>query len=258
MSAMPCALESLTLPSTTVLPLMLICPSSGGCTPPRIFISVLLPAPFSPMSASTSPARSDSETPCRATTPGKRLVMPRISSKGGISLSAAALMACGSAFSERWGLLHRFFHRAQLELERVDVALVDDRHARIDDARGRQRLFGFVFLGRQLVHPLGRQVAELEGLLHDSRIDGAVFDPVEGGVVLVEHGGFDLALLAQAFDGRSNGGAIVVPQADHQAQILVGVDDVFDVGASLGAIRVVLALVDDFDLVILDRSLDPA
>src|SRR6478735_2486313 len=157
MSAMPCALESLTLPSTTVLPLMLICPSSGGCTPPRIFISVLLPAPFSPMSASTSPARSDSETPCRATTPGKRLVMPRIWSKGGVSRSDAALIACRSAFSGRLrgALLHGLFHGAELGPERVDVALVDDGDAGVDDAGGRQRLFGLVLLGRQLVHPLG-------------------------------------------------------------------------------------------------------
>ena len=43
---------------------------------------MLLPAPFSPMSASTSPARAVSETSRSAVTPAKRLPIPRISSNG--------------------------------------------------------------------------------------------------------------------------------------------------------------------------------
>ena len=39
-------------------------------------MSVLLPAPFSPISASTSPARAISETSRNAVTPAKRLPMP--------------------------------------------------------------------------------------------------------------------------------------------------------------------------------------
>ena len=41
-----------------------------------IFIKVLLPAPFSPSTAWTSPGCTVSETPSLATTPGYRLVMP--------------------------------------------------------------------------------------------------------------------------------------------------------------------------------------
>src|SRR5689334_8773158 len=134
MSAMPWALESLTPPSTTGWPSMLISPSSGGCTPPRIFISVLLPAPFSPISASTSPARSESETPCSATTPGKRLVMPRILSRSGASLCGASLMDWGKCLPRGRRLLHRFLHFAELGLERIDVALVDHGDAGVDDA----------------------------------------------------------------------------------------------------------------------------
>src|SRR5476651_2671317 len=42
-------------------------------------MSVLLPAPFSPMRAWTSPRRTVKSTPCRALTPGKLFARPRIS-----------------------------------------------------------------------------------------------------------------------------------------------------------------------------------
>src|SRR5580698_9936678 len=38
-------------------------PSSGRCAPERIFIKVLLPAPFSPTRARTSPACTERSTP---------------------------------------------------------------------------------------------------------------------------------------------------------------------------------------------------
>src|ERR1700757_3378470 len=44
-----------------------------------MFISVDLPAPFSPSSACTSPRRTSNETSSFATTPGNSLRMPRIS-----------------------------------------------------------------------------------------------------------------------------------------------------------------------------------
>ena len=44
-----------------------------------MFMSVDLPAPFSPSSAWTSPARRSKSTSSLATMPGKRLTMPRIS-----------------------------------------------------------------------------------------------------------------------------------------------------------------------------------
>src|SRR5207249_3382060 len=43
-----------------------------------MFESVLLPAPFSPSNACTSPAAASKSTPSFATTPGKRFVIPRI------------------------------------------------------------------------------------------------------------------------------------------------------------------------------------
>src|SRR5881628_1691599 len=55
-----------------------------GYTPPRIFIKVDLPAPFSPTSAWISPEWRSKETRSSARTPGKRLEMPRISRRAGL------------------------------------------------------------------------------------------------------------------------------------------------------------------------------
>src|SRR5213594_528821 len=50
--------------------------------PPRMRISVDLPAPFSPTRAWTSPASTSSETSCSARTPGKDLEILLISRSG--------------------------------------------------------------------------------------------------------------------------------------------------------------------------------
>ncbi len=50
--------------------------------PASTFISVLLPAPFSPQIECTSPAGATSDTSRNARTPPKFLVMCRISSRG--------------------------------------------------------------------------------------------------------------------------------------------------------------------------------
>ena len=52
-------------------------PASAGRKPYTIFISVLLPAPFSPSSASTCPAGMSRSTPSTASTGPKRLWIPR-------------------------------------------------------------------------------------------------------------------------------------------------------------------------------------
>src|SRR5262249_33729362 len=48
-----------------------------------MFESVVLPAPFSPSSACTSPAAASNVTPSFATTPGKRFVIPAMRTAGG-------------------------------------------------------------------------------------------------------------------------------------------------------------------------------
>src|SRR5688500_8676629 len=63
-------------------------PSSTGYTPVSALISVDFPAPFSPMSACTSPPRRTRFTASSARTAGKRMVMSRIATSGGASRSA--------------------------------------------------------------------------------------------------------------------------------------------------------------------------
>ena len=72
-----------------------ISPESGGWMPARIFISVLLPAPFSPMTATTSPRPRVSPTPRSAFTPGKLFTRARASSSG--ASPAAATAEAGAA-----------------------------------------------------------------------------------------------------------------------------------------------------------------
>src|SRR5262249_29833661 len=59
-----------------------------------MFESVLLPAPFSPSSACTSPRAASKSTPSFATTPGNRFVIPRIATAGAAPGSPAPLAAC--------------------------------------------------------------------------------------------------------------------------------------------------------------------
>src|SRR5918994_5605923 len=59
----------------TVCPRISIVPESRATAPVMILMSVDLPAPFSPMSACTSPARSSMEPLFKACTPAYDLVM---------------------------------------------------------------------------------------------------------------------------------------------------------------------------------------
>src|SRR5882672_10501258 len=66
-----------------------ITPASGAISPVNSPISVLLPAPFGPMMACSSPGGTASEMPSEATTPPKRLV--RLSIASSASATARAL-----------------------------------------------------------------------------------------------------------------------------------------------------------------------
>ena len=59
---------------------------------------VLLPAPFSPNSVCTSPARTSKSMLSLASTPGKRLVTPRISSSAVSSLVFSGVLDMVRAF----------------------------------------------------------------------------------------------------------------------------------------------------------------
>ncbi len=75
MIRMPASSASRGPAKATGLPSRTICPSKSVIAPARIFMSVLLPAPFSPQSEWTSPARARKVTPSRAWTPPKCLVI---------------------------------------------------------------------------------------------------------------------------------------------------------------------------------------
>src|SRR5262245_46037618 len=61
-----------------------------------MFIKVDLPAPFSPSSACTSPARMSKSMSALATTPGKLFPMPRMSTNGTCSAAARSVLAAAS------------------------------------------------------------------------------------------------------------------------------------------------------------------
>ena len=73
---MPCARATRGESMRTGAPSIVIWPLSSPITPYKSFISVLLPAPFSPSNAHTSPPTSDRSTQSLATTSPKRLHMP--------------------------------------------------------------------------------------------------------------------------------------------------------------------------------------
>src|SRR5215217_7896202 len=82
MVLIPAACDSRGSAKETSWPLKRTWPSSGLYTPVITLIRVLLPAPFSPTRARTSPGRSSKETSSRARTPGNRLVTRRTSRIG--------------------------------------------------------------------------------------------------------------------------------------------------------------------------------
>src|SRR2546429_751963 len=63
-------------------------PPSGRCTPPRMQISVDLPAPFSPTTAWISPRATSKSTPSSATVAPNRLVTPSALAAGWLIASA--------------------------------------------------------------------------------------------------------------------------------------------------------------------------
>ena len=75
---MPAAVASRTDSNVTGASSNSSVPAVGDSTPARIFTSVDLPAPFSPMSACTSPWRTANDTPLRAFVPGYSFVTSSI------------------------------------------------------------------------------------------------------------------------------------------------------------------------------------
>src|SRR5580692_2525231 len=86
--------------SWTGFPSKRISPESAWYAPARIFMSVLLPAPFSPMKACTSPGQTRSPTLLRTRTPGKLLQIWR-NSRIGRSLLGPAFVLVDIFFGDQ-------------------------------------------------------------------------------------------------------------------------------------------------------------
>src|SRR4051812_16538074 len=85
----------------TLRPSSSMLPASGAYTPVSTLIKVDLPAPFCPISACTSPARSVSSTPSSACTPGNAREMP-------CARNTIAAWSIGSVLARLDVLLRRF------------------------------------------------------------------------------------------------------------------------------------------------------
>ena len=80
--SIPAARASRVFLNDTGWPFIRIWPESGITAPARALIKLLLPAPLSPMTASTSPARSSKSAPLIAVTLPYFLTRPRASRTG--------------------------------------------------------------------------------------------------------------------------------------------------------------------------------
>src|SRR3954470_10492779 len=99
-----------------------------------MFISVDLPAPFSPSSACTSPGRSSKSTRSLARTPGNRFVIPLSSSAAGASIGRDSRDSARWACELRAADGRRHLQRARDDLLAHGVHAVDQRlrHLRAD------------------------------------------------------------------------------------------------------------------------------
>src|SRR5215469_13634859 len=122
---MPAALAAAGPCSVTSCPDTVSVPLSGGYTPARILTRVDLPAPFSPRSACTSPARSSTDPSTRARTAPKDFSACRSASTGCPSPASAGGPASSPAAStERTSLCGGF---QQTLVERFNFPVVSVR-----------------------------------------------------------------------------------------------------------------------------------
>src|SRR6478672_2479935 len=163
---------------------MCIVPASGRMAPLSTFMSVLLPAPFSPTSAWTSPARTLKSTPSSAVVAPKRFTIPLTSS------ISAARQVPGN------GRVHEL-----LRLGRIEVRRRHDHHARVDSR--------IDLLAAEMVdHRLHAQVAHAHRVLYDDPLELAVPQRVDQDLACIEPHELDLPRAAhvlqreQHADGR--------------------------------------------------------
>src|SRR5215831_9778900 len=130
-----------------------------------MFESVLLPAPFSPSSACTSPTAASKSTSSFASTPGKRFVIPRMATAGEAPGSPAPLAAwsgpgacCPNGLAGWLDVGHGADHALHEPLHRVERV----------DARFRLRIEALALRDPHLARLVVHRAAEL--------VEGAVLD----------------------------------------------------------------------------------
>src|ERR1700691_5423762 len=114
-------------------------PSVGRCTPARIWISVDLPAPFSPNRTWTSPGLSSKSTRSSASTPGNCMDRP-LARKTGVGTFAAPTPCAGANVAAANSIYASQINPTSIDeedrfpvrgrerrgvIERIDVRLVD-------------------------------------------------------------------------------------------------------------------------------------
>ena len=141
----------------TAAPSSVMRPASGCSAPERMAINVLLPAPFWPTMAQTSPGKTETSTPSTATVAPNVFRMPRISKRGVPVLAALVLLQPAIEV----GLQQR------LGLGRLHVGPRDDADAGVDPALD--------WLALELRDDrLDAEVAHVHRILHDEPVDVSV------------------------------------------------------------------------------------
>src|SRR3954468_13675019 len=231
---MPAAIASLGLRRCTSRPSTRIWPSSGRCMPYSVFINVDLPAPFSPTMACTSPRATRSSMSLLATTPGKRLVIPRSSTASGVDsvngISSGA--GVGHGLQSRTGGLPAAGRRTTTSSRRGDGTHGKRRAGgvyhprarrcpvllRTSASRGRgdldlavdDLLLEVVELGLDVVdeptrggqaHAAGREVVDDVGAALDLAVGVVLHEGLDGVVDPLEHRRHDHGLQGRVTDG---------------------------------------------------------
>src|SRR5690606_37163379 len=84
-----------------------MCPESGGISAASWLMSVVLPAPFGPMIACSSPGRTSRWMSSDATTPPKRLLTPSTLSSASVTVSPRENAVDAAACEQHDNLQHR-------------------------------------------------------------------------------------------------------------------------------------------------------
>src|SRR6478609_6436658 len=174
-------------------PSSMIRPASGDSTPVSSLISVDLPAPFWPISAWISPARSKSPAPSSAMVAPKRLHRPSACST--TPLIAASVLAVGQFGSGLVPGKHAFLHHDAPGHGSTGVHVVDEPR----QLRAQQRIafYGGIELAR--LHRLKGPAHAVDGDDVDvfTRLQAGLLDRLDGAdghVVVVREQHIDLLL----------------------------------------------------------------